>query len=122
MTEPPVEPDVVGWVDVDTVLEEEWTSSLTEDELRENLEVAYEQCIDFGPLLANGRRWTTAHTGPTPARFAKAQKLQARALARSTYTGSNNETGLDGMTVTVFPMDWTVKNLLRPRRAMRYPR
>jgi len=123
VTETPAETGVVGWVDVAALVEaEDWAATLDEDELREKLAAAYEQCLEFGPLLPGRRRWTPDHDGAVPVRFALAQKLQARALARSTSAGSGNQTGYDDMAVTVFPMDWTVKNLLRPRRAVRYPR
>jgi len=51
-----------------------------------------------------------------------AQVLQARALARSFTVGDGGMVGPDGETVTVYPMDWTVKRLLRPHRARRYLR
>lgn len=51
---------------------------------------------------------------PSPeARHKMAVILQARALQRSTVAGSGDSMGGE-FTVTVFPMDWTVKALLRP--------
>ena len=52
--------------------------------------------------------------GTDPQRFKLAQLMQARALHRSTVAGSNNQFGAE-FPVTVFPMDWTVKTLLRPK-------
>jgi len=118
---------VVGWVDADALVETSptWVETTDTDDLLEALEAAHEQCLDF----LNGRvPWRippdedAGTPGVAPARLVLAQKLQARALLRSTYTGSRDEIGPDGMTVTVFPMDWTVKNLLRPRRGRRGPR
>lgn len=40
--------------------------------------------------------------------------MQARALYRAGVAGSGENIGEDGFTVTVHPMDWTVKALLRP--------
>ncbi|MCB7135357.1 hypothetical protein [Cellulosimicrobium marinum] len=52
--------------------------------------------------------------GTDQQRFKLAQVLQARALHRSSIAGGNNQIGAE-FPVTVFPMDWTVKNLLRPK-------
>ena len=103
------EPEVVGWVKVADLIEnEDWADTIPEATLREALEAAHEQCVADLPLRP---------TPPViPARWVLAQKLQARALIRSTYTGRNDEAGLDALAVTVYPMDWTVKNLLRPKR------
>lgn len=58
-----------------------------------------------------------AYLGAEPEEVAANHKLaemmQARALHRAGYVGSGNQAGGD-FPVTVFPMDWTVKNLLRP--------
>ena len=48
------------------------------------------------------------------AAYRTAQLLQARARQRSTVAGGENQVGSD-FPVTVFPMDWSVKSLLRPR-------
>lgn len=48
-----------------------------------------------------------------------AQVYQARALVRAGYSGTDGELyNGDAPTVTLFPMDWTVKNLLRPKRPL----
>lgn len=76
------------------------------DELVTSLASAQVQCETFAPALALGAE--------VPVNYLKAQAFQARALYRSTVVGSGDQGG--EFTVTVFPMDWTVKNLLRPRR------
>lgn len=55
-----------------------------------------------------------------PENYVAAQVLQCRALVRAGVVGSGDQTGGYGETVTVFPMDWTVKALLRPRRGKPY--
>lgn len=67
-----------------------------------------EQCEAYAPALADDVR--------IPNSWIHAQVLQARALYRAGMAGSNDQIGLDGQSVTVFPMDWTVKSLLRPKR------
>lgn len=117
MTEQPADPTLVGWLDPEEVTTRHaWAGDLDEDELVDVLAAAYEQCEAF----LNGR--VPADPTTAPARLRLAQTLQAQALARAGYAGRDDSVGIDGMTVTVFPMDWTVKNLLRPRRGRRGPR
>lgn len=101
-----------GWVSLEDA-REQWADSdrMDDDELTGYLQAAYEQCVAYAPELADGQ---TA----IPARLAKAQLMQARAIWRSITSGDDNALGPDGMTVTVFPMDWTVKALLRPKRGV----
>lgn len=49
-----------------------------------------------------------------PDRYVAAQVLQTRALVRAGIADTGDMTGGYGETVTVFPMDWQVKALLRP--------
>lgn len=76
------------------------------------LHVARIQCEEFAPALAEG--------APVPENYVAAQIMQARALVRSGHVGAGDQAGGYGETVTVFPMDWTVKALLRPRRGKPY--
>ena len=125
MSEPLPDPVVVGWVDVDAlVASASWAAHADPDDLTAALAAAYEECVLYGPLDNRRRRWTEPDPAdPTPpavpARFARAQALQARAHIRAGTSGSSDAQGFDGVQVTVFPMDWKVKNLLRPRRAVR---
>lgn len=78
------------------------------------------QCDAYAPKITytvtNEDGTTATHEGYATDNYLHAQVLQARALYRSTMAGSGDQIGLDGQAVTVFPMDWTVKNLLRPKR------
>lgn len=113
MTEPtPGPPTLIGWVDPAPLVESKaWADSADEaGDLDDALLAAHGQCVDF----LNGR---TVPRGPEEAaRWRLAQVMQARALIRAQTTGANDTQGMDGMSVTVFPMDWTVKNLLRPKK------
>lgn len=66
------------------------------------------QCEEYAPALGED--------DVVPESWRLAQAMHARALYRSTLAGGNDQIGAEGYTVTVFPMDWTVKNLLRPKR------
>lgn len=82
------------------------------DDLGFPLNVARIQCERFAPVLAED--------AVAPENYVAAQVLQARALLRAGIVGSGDQAGGYGETVTVFPMDWTVKNLLRPKKGRPY--
>lgn len=111
MTESPVEwsrPAYAGWATLEDA-RANWADAddLEDDDLTSLLQAAYEQCEAFAPAV----------TGTlVPESYVLAQVMQARAIYRSTQSGRDDQIGVDGLTVTVFPMDWTVKNLLRPKR------
>lgn len=84
----------------------------TADDLGFPLWCARLQCERFAPELVAG--------DPVPENYVAAQVLQARALVRAGYVGDGDRTGLDEQGVVVYPMDWTVKALLRPKRGRPY--
>lgn len=87
-----------------------WSEAPVDDGyLYQLLEVARIQCVEFAPDFV----------GRAPSNYAQAQLLQARALWASGNVSQGDQFGGEGLSVTVFPMDWTVKNLLRPTRAVR---
>lgn len=77
-------------------------------------DVARIQCEAFAPRLGNPNN--------PPANYVWAQAQQARALTRAGVVGSGDQAGNYGDTVTVFPMDWSVKNALRPKRGRKVVR
>jgi len=106
--------EIVGWVDPDDVAEE-WADAPDDpDTLVNYLTAAYEQCVEYLPPVD-----LKPYPEPIPARYRQAQVKQARALYRADLVGSGDQTAPDGYGVTVYPMDWTVKNLLRPRKVGR---
>lgn len=98
-----------GWLSL-AAARSQWTEAPSEDEhLYRLLEVAKTQCREFAPTI----------TGRPPLHYVQAQLLQARALWASGKVSQGDQFGdAAGLSVTVFPMDWTVKNLLRPKRAV----
>ena len=98
-----------GWITL-TEVRDQWSDApLDNVELAALLDVAHDQCVAFAPV---------PKTALVPERYRRALVMQARALYRATLVGSGDSIGLDGISVTVFPMDWTVKNLLRPKRGV----
>ena len=83
----------------------------TVDGLGLPLYVAAVQCANFAPTLDVG--------ATVPENWVAAQIMQCRALVRAGIVGDGDRAG-DVEGVVVFPMDWTVKNLLRPRRGVPY--
>lgn len=79
---------------------------LADEALDLYLQAARTQCEAFAPPLEGQE---------VPAGYRLAQALQARALARAGVVGSGDSDGFGDQVVTLFPMDWTVKNLLRPK-------
>ena len=88
-------------------------SSMHESELAEMLAVAREECEAFAYPE------DIADPANIPARVALAHRLHAQAIWNSQKTtGRDDDLTLSGQTVTVYPMDWQVKQHLRPRGAV----
>lgn len=51
----------------------------------------------------------------TVASLKLAEIYQARARYQAVKAAGENQVGQDGLTVTVFPLDWQVQRLLRPK-------
>ncbi len=81
---------------------------LTPTALELVLVAAREQCEAYAPVLAD--------PDDPPARYILAQALQAKALSTAGFVGEGDQMGGYGEGVTVYPMDWQVKNLLRPKQ------
>ncbi len=103
-----------GWITdpADPRLAVLWAGAADYDELLAfPLYVAAIQCANFAPTLDVG--------ATVPENWVAAQIMQCRALVRAGIVGDGDRAG-DVEGVVVFPMDWTVKNLLRPRRGVPY--
>lgn len=100
--------------DLDELLVELWPGSadLSPAALEVVLESARDQCVAYGPALSDPDN--------PPRRWLMAQALQAKALTVAGFAGAQDSTGGFGETVTVYPMDWQVKNLLRPNQGKPY--
>lgn len=107
MSEPPVDV-VVGWVTL-SYARDKWSDAEDYDDvdLTSYLLSAYESCFAFAPALADGVE--------VPESWRLAQVMQARAQMRSLTAGRDDNMTADGLTVTVYPLDWNVRQLLRPK-------
>lgn len=118
----------IGWVDLDgDDLAADWSDAPVDAEvLATYLRAAYDQCVTYLPHRreVGGLYGDLVPIMPMPggdreASCRLAQIMQARALYNSVTAGRGDQLGPDGLAVTVYPMDWTVRNLLRPRRVGR---
>lgn len=102
-----------GWATVAQArAQEPQFAKMPDEEVTALLQAAYEQCVAFAPPVE-----VVDGVGEVPASYIKAQIMQANALRRSNRVGTNDQVGSD-FPVTVFPMDWTVKALLRPAQGI----
>jgi hypothetical protein len=96
-----------SWLTVEE-LRDRWPDAPIDDaEAEDFMDAAFEQCVTFlNDPEAEG----------TPSRRL-ALVMQTRSVWRATEADSN-EIGPEGFAITAFPMDWQVKNLLRPKSGM----
>ncbi|MDP4333229.1 hypothetical protein Q7F20_07580 [Curtobacterium sp. A7_M15] len=73
------------------------------------LEVAREQVEEYGPNLPAGT--------PVPERYRSAQLVQARNTWNASLTNGDAQVDVGGFVVNVRPLDWAVKQLIRPLTA-----
>lgn len=101
-----------GWATLDDA-RAQWADAqvIPDHVLWELLEIAKHQVIEFAPVLAAG--------APIPLHYAKGQLMQARNILNSSRVdaGSGGD-GEDTFMLRTFPLDWMVKQQLRPSRAI----
>jgi len=98
----------VTWLTPDEAGQEPYwpTCPVETDALAKLLEVARTQCEAFAPALADG--------ADVPENYRLAQARQAQNAYRAGQVDTGGSYGVDDVQVTVFPLDWHVKALLRP--------
>lgn len=98
-----------GWHNLDSA-RAVWSGAPNDDPtLYELLEVAKGQVLAYAPA-------TVPET--IPLNYRRAQYMQARNIWNAAVKDSGESFGGEGFAVTVFPMDWSVKNLIRPKRGV----
>lgn len=103
--------DGQGWYTLPAA-RRDWPSAPSEDgRLFDLLDAAREQCLEYAPALDPDER--------PPRRYKQAQLLQARNIwnAAKTDPGATS-LGVEGFAAPIFPLDWTVRQMLRPARAV----
>jgi hypothetical protein len=99
-----------GWLTLE-LARAQWADAPLDDVfLYQLLDTAKEQCLAYAPALELG--------AVVPARYIQAQLTQARALYQSTIANQADNVGIEGFTVRVFPLDFTIRAMLRPKKAI----
>ena len=97
-----------GWLTLE-MARAQWADAPLDDVfLWQILESAKNACIAYAP----------AFTGTVPLHYVQAQLMQARAIYQSVIANQQDNVGVDGFQVRVFPLDFTIRALLRPKRAV----
>jgi len=99
------------WLTLDAV-REDWddAEAIADATLWNLLELAREQVIEFAPTLAEG--------AAVPLRYREGQRMQARNLATANRVDTSGGIGEGDFVIRPFPLDWHVKQILRPKRAV----
>lgn len=97
-----------GWQSLDSAREDWAGAPISDGEVLELLTIAKAQVLSFAP-----DRYSAADAG-IPVSFRRAQLMQARNLWNAITKDSSGELGGEGYSAPVFPLDWQVKNLIRP--------
>lgn len=100
-----------GWHTIETA-RADWPSAPGFDAwLHVLLETAKQQVLDYAPALAAGQH--------PPANYQHAQLLQARNSWNAAMVDpSTGGLGEDSFIITPHPLDWHIKQVLRPKRAV----
>jgi hypothetical protein len=102
--------EIDGWLTLE-MARAQWADAPLDDVLLfQILDTAKEQCLAYAPALAEG--------APIPQRYVQAELMQARAIYQSVIANQQDNVGVEGFQVRVFPLDFTIRALLRPKRAI----
>ena len=81
------------------------------DTMTQLLAVSWQQCVAYAPLAGED-------VESVPDGHREAHYQQARNVFNASKVNPGGSMGTDEFTLTVHPLDWHVKQLLRPRRAV----
>lgn len=101
---------LVGWVDTENDgVADDWPDSvyLDEPQIKRLLATAHETCEAYAPSLADGAE--------VPQRYKTAQVLQARAIWQMQRQGPGDQFAEGGYSVSVYPLDARIRQMLRPK-------
>jgi|688.fasta_scaffold145636_1 hypothetical protein len=99
-----------GWLTLE-LARAQWADAPLDDVLlHQILQTAKEQCLDYAPALGEALL--------PPLAYVQAQLMQARAIYQSVIANQNDNVGIEGFAVRVFPLDFTIRAMLRPKRAI----
>lgn len=98
-----------GWLSLE-MARAQWSDAPLDDVfLAQILDAAKVQCVAYAPVLAVD--------AVIPVNYLHAQLMQSRALYQSVVASQQDNIGVEGFQVRVFPLDFTIRALLRPKKA-----
>lgn len=103
--------ELTGWHTPDSVRDsDQWADALhlSDEALADLLETARIQCEAYAPAVA----------GVVPVNYRQAQLLQARNLWQAVKQDTGGQVDGGGFSIPVYPLDWVVKGILRPKRGV----
>lgn len=94
------------WHDIDSI-RDVWTDAdqIDDEHLQELLEVARDAIVAYAPTLSSE---------DIPTRYRVAQAAQVKNLWNAVMAGPNGSIGDDTFAIQPRPLDWHVKQILRP--------
>ena len=98
------------WYTVDTVRPDWGNAPDNDDVLEQLLEAARLSVIAYAPALAD--------PAEVPEHYVLAQKMQAENIYNANAVTVQGEFGEDTYARAAHPLDWMIKQILRPRRAV----
>lgn len=102
--------DIDGWLTLEQA-RLQWSDAPLDDVfLYQILDTAKTQCVAYAPALPLG--------ATVPIAYVQAQLLQARAIFQSVIANQQDSVGVEGFQVRVFPLDFTIRAMLRPKKAI----
>ena len=102
--------EATGWLTLEQARSQWADAPLDDIFLWQILETAKAQCIAYAPAMLLG--------APVPLNYVQAELLQARAIYQSVQANQQDNIGVEGFQVRVFPLDFTIRAMLRPKRAI----
>lgn len=99
-----------GWHTLDSARELWAMAPQNEFRLFMLLELARDQCAAYAPALAED--------APVPPRYKEGQLMHARNLLNAATVSPDGNTGDDDFVLRPYPLDWMVKQMLRPQRGV----
>ena len=101
-----------GWHTVNSIRDAgQWADAAQMDDaaLQDLLDTAQVQCEAYAPKV----------NGVVPVNYRQAQLLQARNLWQAVKKDNGDQIGSDGLAIRVYPLDWVVQGILRPKAGVR---
>lgn len=103
-----------------TTARDRWVDApLDDDDLEELLDVAKQAVLAYAPALDDAVSiedgYVVLETADIPVNYRRAQLLHAKNIWNSEYATPSGDLDGGSFGLTTFPLDWQIKQLLRPR-------